>query len=168
MEYFENFADAVAKLSWSSLTQAKEIIPQTRLYPPLAMPTSVNTVTPISAPTATSTPGILLNERIVGRVWMGNTPQTGYSVASYDEKTATWGTNEGGPYFALGSWLTGSRVTIILNSNPGTICSWEFDSLPNEIGGENSGQGCSAVVTIGSGQYSPDWQNHLQFYIFPL
>ncbi|HUW82308.1 MAG TPA: Calx-beta domain-containing protein, partial [Phycisphaerae bacterium] len=33
MEYYENGGDAVAELRWSSASQAKEIIPQTQLYP---------------------------------------------------------------------------------------------------------------------------------------
>ena len=33
MEYFENTSAAVAKLSWSSPSQVKRIIPQTQLYP---------------------------------------------------------------------------------------------------------------------------------------
>src|SRR5262249_32193842 len=33
MEYFENTGGAVAKLSWSSPNQFKQIIPQTQLYP---------------------------------------------------------------------------------------------------------------------------------------
>jgi hypothetical protein len=33
MEYFENTGSAVAKLSWSSPSQFKQIIPQTQLYP---------------------------------------------------------------------------------------------------------------------------------------
>jgi hypothetical protein len=33
MEYYENTGGTCAKLSWSSATQAKEIIPQTQLYP---------------------------------------------------------------------------------------------------------------------------------------
>jgi len=33
MEYFENTGNAVAKLSWSSANQFKQIIPQSQLYP---------------------------------------------------------------------------------------------------------------------------------------
>jgi len=33
MEYYENTGGAVARLSWSSASQAKQIIPQTQLYP---------------------------------------------------------------------------------------------------------------------------------------
>ncbi|HUW83251.1 MAG TPA: Calx-beta domain-containing protein, partial [Phycisphaerae bacterium] len=39
MEYYENGGGAVAELRWSSASQAKEIIPQTQLYPAAAMPT---------------------------------------------------------------------------------------------------------------------------------
>ena len=33
MDYFENTGSASAQLRWSSASQAKEIIPQTQLYP---------------------------------------------------------------------------------------------------------------------------------------
>jgi hypothetical protein len=33
MEYYENAGAAAAKLSWSSLGQVKQVIPQTQLYP---------------------------------------------------------------------------------------------------------------------------------------
>ncbi|MGE5557846.1 MAG: sugar-binding protein, partial [Bacillota bacterium] len=65
MEYYENGGGAVAKLSWSSASQAKEIIPQSRLYPPsgatpmptvTSTPTVTLTATPTVTPTATITP----------------------------------------------------------------------------------------------------------------
>ena len=34
MDFYENGGGAMAKLSWSSASQAKQIVPQTRLYPP--------------------------------------------------------------------------------------------------------------------------------------
>src|SRR5436189_4037209 len=34
MDYYENSSGAVAKLLWSSASQAQEIVPQVRLYPP--------------------------------------------------------------------------------------------------------------------------------------
>jgi len=33
MEYYENSGGAAARLSWSSVGQVKQIIPQTQLYP---------------------------------------------------------------------------------------------------------------------------------------
>jgi hypothetical protein len=33
MEYYENSGGAVAKLSWSSPSQAKQVIPKARLFP---------------------------------------------------------------------------------------------------------------------------------------
>ncbi|MFF2885827.1 PA14 domain-containing protein [Paenibacillus sp. NPDC057967] len=33
LEFFDNTEDAIAKLSWSSASQSKQIIPQSRLYP---------------------------------------------------------------------------------------------------------------------------------------
>ena len=38
MEYYENGGGAVAKLWWSSASQAKQIIPQNRLYPAMSAP----------------------------------------------------------------------------------------------------------------------------------
>ncbi|MBC7908881.1 MAG: fibronectin type III domain-containing protein, partial [Pyrinomonadaceae bacterium] len=38
MEYYENTGSAVARLSWSSASQAKQIIPQIQLYPSVTVP----------------------------------------------------------------------------------------------------------------------------------
>jgi hypothetical protein len=38
MEYYDNTGSAVARLSWSSPSQAKQIIPQIQLYPPVTAP----------------------------------------------------------------------------------------------------------------------------------
>jgi hypothetical protein len=49
MEYYENTSTASAQLSWSSLHQAREIIPTTQLYPtlgPSAIALSVTRVDP--------------------------------------------------------------------------------------------------------------------------
>ncbi|MGE5558480.1 MAG: hypothetical protein ACM3WV_07690, partial [Bacillota bacterium] len=55
MEYYENGGGAVAKLSWSSASQAKEIIPQSRLYPATGViPTPTPTPTIIATPTPTT------------------------------------------------------------------------------------------------------------------
>jgi hypothetical protein len=43
MEYYENGGDAVARLLWSSPTQAKEVIPQNHLYSPATTPPPVGT-----------------------------------------------------------------------------------------------------------------------------
>ena len=67
MEFYENGGDAVAKLSWSSASQAKQIIPSSRnsaIYPvsssPTSTPSPTSTNTPVptstNTPTATSTP----------------------------------------------------------------------------------------------------------------
>ncbi|MBH8576603.1 PQQ-dependent sugar dehydrogenase [Nostocaceae cyanobacterium CENA369] len=48
MEYFEHYVDAVAKLSWSSPSQTKQIIPKSQLYlptePTISLGSSVTTV----------------------------------------------------------------------------------------------------------------------------
>ncbi|MDF5707960.1 MAG: PA14 domain-containing protein [Nostoc sp. S4] len=54
LEYFENTYSAVSQLSWSSTSQAKEIIPQSQLYS--QVDTSTPTPTPTPTPTATGTP----------------------------------------------------------------------------------------------------------------
>jgi hypothetical protein len=36
MEFYENGGGALASLSWSSTSQAKQIVPQTFLYPPVS------------------------------------------------------------------------------------------------------------------------------------
>jgi hypothetical protein len=54
MEYFENTGSAVAELRWSSASQAKEIIPQIRLYA-VNGTISTATITPTSTVTLTRT-----------------------------------------------------------------------------------------------------------------
>ena len=58
LEYFENTGSATAQLSWSSASQAKQIIPQTRLYPaaPTATPPPTATPAPTFTPSPTATP----------------------------------------------------------------------------------------------------------------
>ena len=53
MEYYESFGGAAAKLSWSSPTTAKQIIPQSQLYTSggPVIPTPTPTPTPIPPPT---------------------------------------------------------------------------------------------------------------------
>jgi uncharacterized repeat protein (TIGR01451 family) len=52
MEFYENTTNAVAQLSWSSVSQPKVIIPATQLYPAAAPSTSTPTATPMgSCPT---------------------------------------------------------------------------------------------------------------------
>jgi PA14 domain-containing protein/Big-like domain-containing protein/carbohydrate binding protein with CBM6 domain/fibronectin type III domain protein/strictosidine synthase-like protein len=45
MEYYENTGSAVAKLSWSSASQAKQIIPQIQLYPAVTVPAAPSNLT---------------------------------------------------------------------------------------------------------------------------
>jgi glucose/arabinose dehydrogenase len=45
LEYYENTGQALSRLSWSSLTQAKEIIPQAQLYLPYSGEPSIPTLT---------------------------------------------------------------------------------------------------------------------------
>jgi murein DD-endopeptidase MepM/ murein hydrolase activator NlpD/lipopolysaccharide export system protein LptA len=57
VDYYENGGGAIAKLSWTSASQAREIIPPTQLYlqlPPT--PTAIFTPTTISTPSPTQTP----------------------------------------------------------------------------------------------------------------
>jgi len=116
------------------------------------------------------------NERVVGRVARegGNCEFfTNLIITSNDGKFASWDTNyqEGcgnAPYFAIGRWNSGQTVMITLTPPRGYICTrWTFDNQPNQPGGETSGKGCVAIITLASGSYSPDWQNHLWFYVAP-
>jgi hypothetical protein len=52
MEYYENTGSAVAKLSWSSASQAKQIIPQIRLYPNVTVPGAPTNLTANAASTS--------------------------------------------------------------------------------------------------------------------
>lgn len=45
MEYYENTSSAVAKLSWSSASQAKQVIPQSQLYPAVTLPAAPSNLT---------------------------------------------------------------------------------------------------------------------------
>jgi hypothetical protein len=45
MEFYENTGSAVAKLSWSSPSQAKQIIPQSQLYPAVTAPAGPSNLT---------------------------------------------------------------------------------------------------------------------------
>jgi hypothetical protein len=98
---------------------------------------------------------------------------TNLIITSNDGKFASWDTNyqEGcgnAPYFAIGRWNSGQTVMITLTPPRGYICTrWTFDNQPNQPGGETSGKGCVAIITLASGSYSPDWQNHLWFYVAP-
>ena len=60
MEYYENGGLAVAKLSWSSASQSKQIVPSSRLCThtptPTATPTRTATNTPTKTATSTKTP----------------------------------------------------------------------------------------------------------------
>lgn len=51
MEYYENTGSAVAKLSWSSASQAKQIIPQSQLYPGVTVPGAPTNLTANAAST---------------------------------------------------------------------------------------------------------------------
>jgi len=121
------------------------------------------TITSAATPTPLPTP-LPGQERVVGRVLKNTVPGTGYSISSHDGKQAVWSTNEGGPYYALGAWATGSVVKITLNNpDAGFNCSWSFDNNPNQTGGETSGSNCLAVVTLSNTSW--DWQNHLTFFL---
>ncbi len=56
MEYYENGGQAVAKLSWSSASQAKQIIPSSQLCAGALTPTPTPTYTPSPTATKTNTP----------------------------------------------------------------------------------------------------------------
>jgi hypothetical protein len=72
MEYFENTGNAVAKLSWSSTGQVKEIIPQTQLYP------STGTFQPTLATSVSQGTNLVLN-------WTGT-----FALESASQVTGPW------------------------------------------------------------------------------
>jgi YVTN family beta-propeller protein len=82
MEYFENGGDAVATLSWSSASQAKQIIPQTQLYPAGAPPA-------LGAPTITSSSAAATTVTIN---WGAVSGATGYT-ARLGTASGTYTTN---------------------------------------------------------------------------
>jgi hypothetical protein len=69
MDYYEDGGGAVAKLSWSSLSQPKEIIPANRLFPPNTLP-----AVPVNL-TATAASSSQINLS-----WAASALATGYNV----------------------------------------------------------------------------------------
>jgi hypothetical protein len=55
LDYFQGTGSAISQLSWSSLSQKKEIIPQSQLYEPDVMQPTANLLSPISTITKGST-----------------------------------------------------------------------------------------------------------------
>ena len=80
VEYYDNALDAVMSLSWSSASQAKQVIPQAQLYPATTSATSTpgagNTATITATPTRTNTP-LVTNTSTPSRT---NTPTSGPSL----------------------------------------------------------------------------------------
>jgi RHS repeat-associated protein len=60
LEFYENTGNAYVTLSWSSASQAKQVVPSSQLFPGEPTPTPTNTLTPTLAntktPTSTRTP----------------------------------------------------------------------------------------------------------------
>ena len=62
MEYYENGGGASAQLSWSSSSQAKQIIPQSQLYPAAAnVPPTVSITSPANGATFTAPASVTIN-----------------------------------------------------------------------------------------------------------
>ncbi|KPL23737.1 MAG: hypothetical protein AMJ75_05450, partial [Phycisphaerae bacterium SM1_79] len=121
MEYYENGGGAVAELRWSSPSQPKEIIPQSRLY---------SDTTPPAAPTGlTATAG----DAQVFLDWADNTEP---DLAGYDVYRST---TSGGPYSLIDFDLTQSDYTDNSVSN-GTTYYYvvtAIDTSLNESGYSN-------------------------------
>jgi DNA-binding beta-propeller fold protein YncE/mono/diheme cytochrome c family protein len=86
MDSYENGGGAVARLSWSSPSQAKEIIPQSQLFPPGTPP-----------PTPTGLAAIGRNAR-VDLTWNLSSGATSYNVKR--------STTSGGPYTTIATGVT--------------------------------------------------------------
>lgn len=105
-------------------------------------------------------------ERVVGRVWLNGVAQTGYNLVFASSIGVTWGTNPEPYYYTNSRWLAGTTITASLtNPGSGKTCTWNFEPTPEGSGGETSGSGCTATITLRSGPNSPDWQNHLHFIL---
>jgi hypothetical protein len=72
MEYFENTGNAVAKLSWSSTNQFKQIIPMSQLYP------TTGTIQPVLTTGVSQGTNLVLN-------WSGT-----YALESASQVTGPW------------------------------------------------------------------------------
>jgi DNA-binding beta-propeller fold protein YncE/fibronectin type 3 domain-containing protein len=147
MDFYENGGGAVARLSWSSPSQVKEIIPQSQLFPPAAPP---------AAPTGLS--AIARNAR-VDLNWSASTGANSYNIKR--------STTSGGAYSIIATGLTGTSHTDTTVVN-GTTYYYVVSAV--NAGGEspNSGQASATpqpppaaptnlTATPGNAQVSLTW-----------
>ena len=113
VEYYENAGDAAMYLNWSSEWLAKEIIPQTQLYPagaPTNNPPTVSITSPASGATFTAPASVTINATAA------DSDGTISSVAFYQGSTLL-GTDTTSPYsytwssVAAGSYSLTARAT---------------------------------------------------------
>lgn len=105
MEFYENGGQAVAKLLWSSQSQAKEIISQSQLFttsgPPVPTPTSTPTPTATNTPTPTPTPTPSSTGDGLQGIYFDNMNFTGTSIIRIDP-TVNFNWGAGSPNPAIG------------------------------------------------------------------
>ena len=143
MEYYENGGGASAQLSWSSSSQAKQIIPQSQLYPAAGnVPPTVSITSPANGATFTAPASVTINatasdsdgtvskvDFYQGATLLGTDTTSPYSYA--------WTSVAAGSYSLiakatdnLGAVTTSTAVGITVNpaNVPPTVFSNYFDS----------------------------------------
>jgi len=137
MDYFEDGGGASAALSWSSSSQAKEIIPVNRLFPPFPP------ATPYGLAAATTSPSQ------VRLSWFTSSGATGYNV-----KRATVG---GGPYTVV---ATNLAALVFTNSGLAGGTTYYFVvSATNSFGeSTNSAQVSAQPVSVSTPQLIFDFE----------
>jgi len=141
MEYYDNLIDAVAKLSWSSPSQPKEIIPKSQLYPPAPgsnLPPTVSITSPSNGATLTAPATITINataadsdgtitkvEFYQGSTLLGTDTNAPYSF--------TWNNVPAGNYTLIakvtdnnGATATSNPVNVTVSSRPGLSVKINF------------------------------------------
>jgi len=151
IEYYEAAGDAVTKLSWSSASTPKAIVPASQLYPPAAPtvpPCAVNSSPANGATTGTQTTATLAWSTVASAtsydvyIWTGATvpasPQANVATASYKAIGLTAGT--------LYNWYIAPRNAI----GAATGCAANTTSFTTAAANSGAGTGLQGVYYNGT------------------
>ncbi|MFO8006838.1 MAG: PA14 domain-containing protein, partial [Candidatus Brocadiia bacterium] len=160
LDYYENTGGAVIQLSWSSASQAKEIIPQSQLY------SSGGDTTPPADPTGLSATA---GDGQVSLNWDDNTEGDLDSYNVYRD------TASGGPYTQIATGVATSDYTDtgVTNDTTYYYVVTAVDTSSNESGYSNEasatptdstppGAPTNLSATAGDGQVDLDWDDNAE------